>query len=341
MGTLIERATPSNPEQPRRSLIRKLAGIYELEETVFLATVRETVMPKGNASQAQVAAFLLVADQFGLNPFTDEIHAFPQGGGIKAVVGIDGFIRIANSNPQYDGIEHVYSHDKEGKIRSVLCRVYRKDRTHATEAEEFLDECFRKTDPWIKTPRRMLRHKATIQAIRYAFGISGIYERDEVERIDDAPLRVVSSAGIQSRLDAANGLVTGPAQGNPGLLSSQPEPEEQEPPVEVPVEQVQELLVPEVKPSKQRKPKKSERSERSERSEEHARLSNTSKALEEIQGFKSSAGLRRYVSARETLEWHTLFNEEQLAEVRRAADERVALLDSESAESVESAESPA
>ena len=333
MGTLIERATPSNPEQPRRSLIRKLAGIYELEETVFLATVRETVMPKGNASQAQVAAFLLVADQFGLNPFTDEIHAFPQGGGIKAVVGIDGFIRIANSNPQYDGIEHVYSHDKEGKIRSVLCRVYRKDRTHATEAEEFLDECFRKTDPWIKTPRRMLRHKATIQAIRYAFGISGIYERDEVERIDDAPLRVVSSAGIQSRLDAANGLVTGPAQGNPGLLSSQPEPEEQEPPVEVPVEQVQELLVPEVKPSKQRKPKKE--------SEEHDRLSKKAKALEEIEKFKSSAGLRRYVSARETLEWHTLFNEEQLAEVRRAADERVALLDSESAESVESAESPA
>ena len=333
MGTLIERATPSNPEQPRRSLIRKLAGIYELEETVFLATVRETVMPKGNASQAQVAAFLLVADQFGLNPFTDEIHAFPQGGGIKAVVGIDGFIRIANSNPQFDGMEHVYSHDKEGKIRSVLCRVYRKDRTHATEAEEFLDECFRKTDPWIKTPRRMLRHKATIQAIRYAFGISGIYERDEVERIDDAPLRVVSSAGIQSRLDAANGPVTGPVLGNPGLLSSPPEEQQvQEPPVEVPVDPVQELLVPEVKPSKL-KPKKSERSERSE---EHDRLSNTSKALEEIQGFKSSAGLRRYVSARETLEWHTLFNEEQLAEVRRAADERVALLDSESAESVES-----
>ena len=331
MGTLIERATPSNPEQPRRSLIRKLAGIYELEETVFLATVRETVMPKGNASQAQVAAFLLVADQFGLNPFTDEIHAFPQGGGIKAVVGIDGFIRIANSNPQFDGFEHVYSHDKEGKIRSVLCRVYRKDRTHATEAEEFLDECFRKTDPWIKTPRRMLRHKATIQAIRYAFGISGIYERDEVERIDDAPLRVVSSAGIQSRLDAANGPVTGPAQGNPGLLSSPPE--EQEPPVEVPTDPVQELLVPEVKPSKQRKPKKSERSE------EHDRLSNTSKALEEIEKFQSSAGLRRYVSARETLEWHTLFSEEQLAEVRRAADERVALLDY--SESAESAESPA
>ena len=41
-------------------------------------------------------------------------------------------------------------------------------------------------EPWKQWPRRMLRHKATIQAGRYAFGISGIVDPDEAERIKDA-----------------------------------------------------------------------------------------------------------------------------------------------------------
>ncbi|WP_208431614.1 recombinase RecT, partial [Bartonella doshiae] len=42
------------------------------------------------------------------------------------------------------------------------------------------------SDPWKKYPARMLRHKATIQCARYAFGFSGIYEEDEAARIHEA-----------------------------------------------------------------------------------------------------------------------------------------------------------
>ena len=46
-----------------------------------------------------------------------------------------------------------------------------------------MNECRRNTDPWKQWPSRMLRHKATIQAARYAFGFSGIVDQDEAERI--------------------------------------------------------------------------------------------------------------------------------------------------------------
>ena len=53
-------------------------------------------------------------------------------------------------------------------------------------------ECKRNTDPWRQWPNRMLRHKATIQAARYAFGFSGIADPDEAERSADAPRPAVA-----------------------------------------------------------------------------------------------------------------------------------------------------
>ena len=60
--------------------------------------------------------------------------------------------------------------------------MYRKDRSHPVQIREYLDECLRDTDPWKKWPKRMLRHKAFIQAARLAFSLSGIEDPDEAER---------------------------------------------------------------------------------------------------------------------------------------------------------------
>ena len=69
---------------------------------------------------------------------------------------------------------------------SCTCRIYRKDRSHPIVVTEYMDECRRNTQPWKSHPRRMLRHKAMIQAARLAFGFTGIYDEDEAERIKDA-----------------------------------------------------------------------------------------------------------------------------------------------------------
>jgi phage recombination protein Bet len=63
-----------------------------------LVTVLKATAFKGQVSDAQMAALLIVAQQYGLNPWTKEIYAFPdKNNGIVPVVGVDGWSRIINS----------------------------------------------------------------------------------------------------------------------------------------------------------------------------------------------------------------------------------------------------
>jgi len=150
------------------------------------ATLLNTVF-KG-ANYDQLVSLVVVANQYGLNPFTKEIYAFPSRGGITPIVSVDGWARIINDNPNCDGIQ--FEQDEE----SATCKIYRKDRNHPTIVTEYLSECKMNTDPWKKYPKRMLRHKALIQCARVAFGFSGIYDEDEAKRIDGGITTVVSDA---------------------------------------------------------------------------------------------------------------------------------------------------
>ena len=137
---------------------------------------------KGQVTDAQMAALMVVANQYQLNPFTRELFAFPdKNNGIVPVVGVDGWSRIINSHPQFDGIEF------EQNDESCTCIIYRKDRNRPIKVTEWMAECRRSgMGPWQSHPRRMLRHKAMIQCARLAFGYGGIYDQDEAERIVEA-----------------------------------------------------------------------------------------------------------------------------------------------------------
>jgi len=173
-------------EQPRASLIATMAARYNMEPATFAATLRATVVPP-KATNEEFAAFLMVAKEYGLNPITKEIYAFPkQGGGIQPIVSVDGWANLINSHPQCDGFEFD-DHLDGDKLVSVTCRIYRKDRSRPTTATEYMTECRRDTPTWKQWPRRMLRHKALIQAARYAFGFAGIVDPDEAERFTTAP----------------------------------------------------------------------------------------------------------------------------------------------------------
>lgn len=168
-----------------RSLVAAMAETYGMGTREFYETLTRTVMPSPNASKEQVAAFLMVAHKHSLNPFTREIFAFPgKGGGVQAIVSIDGWMTMANRQPNFDGITFV-DRIENGKLFSVTAQVHRKDREHPIEVTEYMSECARNTDTWKQWPARMLRHKAAIQAIRYAFGFSGIMEPDEAERMSE------------------------------------------------------------------------------------------------------------------------------------------------------------
>jgi phage recombination protein Bet len=153
-------------------------------------------------SDIEMAALLIVAQQYKLNPWTRQIYAFPdKQNGIVPVVGVDGWVAIINNHPEYDGVEFVYSEQMftqdGGKECPTWCEclIYRKDRTRPIVVREYLDEVYRPpfkgksnngqpyevNGPWQSHTKRFLRHKALIQCARVAFGFGGIYDQDEVD----------------------------------------------------------------------------------------------------------------------------------------------------------------
>jgi phage recombination protein Bet len=191
----------------RKSVLVSMADRYNMEPSAFEATVRATCIPRTRegreATREEFAAFLLVAHEYNLNPITREIYAFPKkGGGIVPIVSVDGWTSLVNSHGACDGFDFVEQHDEKGRLISTTCRMWRKDRGRPVEVTEYLEECIRDTEPW-RMRHRMLRHKAMIQAARYAFGFSGIYDEDEGAKIaEHRDLRDVTPPAAPSALPA-------------------------------------------------------------------------------------------------------------------------------------------
>lgn len=211
----------------------------------LVETLKETAF-RGQVSDSQMAALLIVAEQYGLNPWTKEIYAFPdKQNGIVPVVGVDGWSRIINSHPQFNGMEFKYSDSMTTPTGGaspahdwVECVVYRKDRDHPIVVREYLDEVYRApfqgkgqngaytvNGPWQTHTKRMHRHKSMIQASRIAFGFVGIYDEDEAERIvqkqPEKEINPVQSAPAEKPFISNAGLNASMAKIKTGELTIQ------------------------------------------------------------------------------------------------------------------------
>lgn len=173
---LIETGKPQ-----RASALAVMATRLQVDPAKLHDTLKNTVF-KG-ANDHELLALAVVANAYNLNPLTKEIYAFPSKGGIAPIVSIDGWIRITNDHPQFDGIEFEYQDDQAGRPVSCTAVIYRKDRSRPAKVTEYFSECSRGTEPWKQFPRRMLRHKALKECSRIAFGFSGITDEDEAADI--------------------------------------------------------------------------------------------------------------------------------------------------------------
>ena len=192
------------PEAPKKrvSLVEKIASRYSIDSSKLLDTLKATAFRQSDGSvptNEQLAALLVVADQYGLNPFTREVYAFSdKRAGIVPVVGVDGWSRIINEHPESDGFDFRESETVVVPEHGKKCPewmeviIHRKDRAHPIVVREYIDEVYRPpfvkdtrviSGPWQTHTKRMFRHKVLIQGARIAYGFAGIYDEDEAERI--------------------------------------------------------------------------------------------------------------------------------------------------------------
>jgi len=170
-------------KREQASAMVTLAERWGIDSTELVPVTKATIF-KAEAAQVsdhELIAFLMVCSRYDLNPFLKQIHAFKdRRGAIVPIVGVDGWVDLVNRERRYRGVQFkVHEDEQTGKLIAYTCYLHVEGLVVPVEVTERLTECYRNTEPWNKMPHRMLRHKSLIQAGRYAFGYSGIYDEDE------------------------------------------------------------------------------------------------------------------------------------------------------------------
>lgn len=166
------------PAKKTESALALMAERMSLEPKKLHETLTATVF-KG-ATPEELVTLVVVANEHNLNPLQKEIYAFKgRGGGIVPVISVDGWIKIMNSHPKFNGVQFHTEVDDKGKPISCTCSIFTKGRENPTVITEYFSECVRNTDTWQQYPFRMLRWKALSQGVRTAFGFAGYSDSEE------------------------------------------------------------------------------------------------------------------------------------------------------------------
>ena len=166
-------------------------------------------------SPADQALFEAVCLSSGLDPLRKEVYAVVRGGKMSIQTGIDGYLKLANSTRELNGMEVLF-YDSEGKESEVwlspkpptacLVRVYRKGAQFPFTASCRYDAYKQNGQMWSKFPETMLAKCTTTLALRRAFAdvIGGIASADEMDQ-----------AGLAAPEALAQGTPAAPKIGTP------------------------------------------------------------------------------------------------------------------------------
>ncbi len=151
-----------------------IASRFEQEEVI--RTIKDTVC-KG-ATDPQLRMFLEVCKRTGLDPFLKEIWYVAEKGIIMAAR--DGYLRVANENPNFDGIETRVERDTKNIPIKAVCTVWRKDRSHPVICEAYYNEYVKQSPVWKQYPSAMISKVAEVLALKRSFAINGVVSEEEV-----------------------------------------------------------------------------------------------------------------------------------------------------------------
>ena len=150
-------------------------AVDRYNDETMLNTLRETVC-KG-ATIPQFRMFIEVCKGTGLNPFLKEIWFVP---GVGVMAGRDGYLRVANESPQFDGMETRVERDAKNVPIKATCSVWRKDRSHPITCEAYYNEYKRSGGVWDKYPSAMISKVAEVLALKRSFSINGVVTEEEI-----------------------------------------------------------------------------------------------------------------------------------------------------------------
>lgn len=162
----------------------------------MVETLKQTVCR--GATDAQFRMFAEVCKATGLNPFLKEIWFVPSVG---VMAGRDGYLRVANEHPMFDGMETRVERDDKNVPIKATCSVWRKDRAHPIVCEAYYSEYKKGGNVWNIYPSAMISKVAEVLALKRSFSINGIVTEEEIG--GDGPPKE-TPAEVAERQIAAN-----------------------------------------------------------------------------------------------------------------------------------------
>ena len=116
-------------------------------------------------------ALLRIAKEHNLDPLKDEVTlALYDESCWQAYITVEGYCKILNSHPAFNGITFSQSEEDSNGIPTWMeCSIYRQDRILPIVVREYFEEVKGEQAIWQKMPRRMLRHRVMQQCARLAF----------------------------------------------------------------------------------------------------------------------------------------------------------------------------
>lgn len=195
METVLATAekTPKNGQ----ALIQK--SIWDSQ----IAEIRNAFAPELN--DTQFTMFVELGRALQLNPFKREIWAVKYKDQVSVFVGRDGYRKVAQEQPDYNGhlVEAVYSNDRikvsnghlehefklldRGQLSGAYCEVYRRGIDVPFRVMVRLDEYKKNFGNWQTMPETMIKKVAESQALRQAYQglLGGTYHDAEDWRQPD------------------------------------------------------------------------------------------------------------------------------------------------------------
>lgn len=147
-----------------KSSLQDLAGRRKMSVDVYAEDLREAYMI--GFTDIQVRKVIGDIVSLDLCPFEGQVLIVQRGGVVQTGVLLKGWMALAQRNG-ISSIDTEYNVMEDG---DVSCTGIVSMGEGTFRRTEFLSECRRPTPIWKQMPKRMLGHRAVIQAIRMACG---------------------------------------------------------------------------------------------------------------------------------------------------------------------------
>lgn len=202
---------------PKDVKISQALGNHWTEEQV--AVVKNS-LAKG-VTNTELAYFLMLCKSINLNPLNKEVWCYKDHrGNVITLTGRDGYLKIAQSNPAYNGIRSSEVHENDefemdvanatikhnpkfgtnrGKIIGAYAIAFRKDGEPTIEWSDFdkYNKGTNKFSPWTNYPAEMIKKVSESKALKKAFGISGVSSEYDFD-VNDRGVAVPRNTTIEA-----------------------------------------------------------------------------------------------------------------------------------------------